>query len=386
MPRLLIDGTPIHPNPKGVGRYAYQVCLRLADLLPNDWQIDVLVDEPSQSAFPNCERLNPVVVRNRSEIYKALVLLPIHARRLGSQVVLKSDESAGRVSGLPTVVVCHDIEELIWAAQNKKPGWLRRMVDNYKRWLRARTLRAADYVLCNSEFIREEIKRHYGIPAEKTRVAYCAVDERFYDRSALTEVSAVRRKYGVERFILAFATGDPRENFTVYADVAARLEQLGVPTCLLIAGIIRDAPYGRLLKEQFRAKGLIEGKHVVFEDFLGASRFDDLVDLYTAADFYLDLSLHEGFGMQLVEAMACGTTCVSSPNGALREIGDRYALFVDPLDANAIASCLKKAYEDEQEKRNNKEQVSYTRKFAWDQTALVVANALLQVSGAGTKR
>jgi glycosyltransferase involved in cell wall biosynthesis len=386
MPRLLIDGTPIQPNPKGVGRYAQQVCSRLGALLPADWTIDLLVEQPSAELFSKDSRLNVIVVPARSELYRGLILFPRYARKLRSQIFLKTNESAGRIAGLPTVAVCHDIDELIWKAQEGKVGGFRRALDHGKQWFRRRALRECNFVLCNSDFIREAVQRRYGIPAETTRVAHCAVDERFYDLSRLTDRDAVRRKYGVERFILVFATGDPRENFNAYPAIAARMMEIGLNTCLLVAGVNKNAEYGHSLREKFVARGLEEGRDFVLEEFLGATRFSDLVDLYTAADFYSELSLHEGFGMQLVEAMACGTTCVSSPNGALREVGDRYALFVDPTDASAVANCFKQAYENEQEKRDNAEQVRYTHKFSWAQTARTVAEALMKAASGPNDR
>jgi glycosyltransferase involved in cell wall biosynthesis len=378
MPRLLIDGTPIHPNPKGIGRYSFQLCSQLAGLLPSDWLIHVLIHPEGVPVLSPIKRLNLVPVRRASEIWKGLWLLPLNARRLRPQILLKTDESLGRISGIPTVAVCHDIDELIWAAQSSNKGKVRHMVDRCKRQLRVRTLRGCQSILCNSEFIRDAVQRHYGIPLERLGIAYCAVDERFYSFSRLTNHPAVRKKYGVPGFVLAFATGDPRENFGVYPAIAARLVELGTETCLLIAGVRRGASYENHLKSEFLRLGLVEGRHFVFEEFLGGERFQELADLYTAADFYLDLSLHEGFGMQLVEAMACGTTCIASSRGALGEIGNRYARFVDPVDPMDVALNIRNAYQNGEGKRDNRPQIEYTRRFAWPRTARIVADALIQ--------
>jgi glycosyltransferase involved in cell wall biosynthesis len=104
------------------------------------------------------------------------------------------------------------------------------------------------------------------------------------------------------------------------------------------------------------------------------------VDLYSAADFYLELSLHEGFGMQLIEAMACGTTCISSPRGALTEVGSRYAIFADPTNPREIALVLRDAYQGGEHLRDNREQVQYTRQYSWDRAGSVVAGVLMQVA------
>jgi glycosyltransferase involved in cell wall biosynthesis len=155
---------------------------------------------------------------------------------------------------------------------------------------------------------------------------------------------------------------------------------LGLNTCLLIAGIRHGAPYVNELRAEFMRLGLIEGRHFVFEEFLGEDRFWDLAELYTAADFYLELSLHEGFGMQLIEAMACGTTCISSPRGALAEIGNRFVFLVDPTNVDEIASTVKRAYEGKLHLRDNYEQVQYANTYSWERVGETVAEILLQVA------
>ena len=381
MIRLLIDGRPVVRDPKGLGRYAYHICLQLRDRLPGDWSFQVLVHPENVPVFPPGFRAQFVPVPHRSEIAGALLEIPRQIRRLKPQIMLKTDETAAIISGLPTVTVCHDVDELIENAQAVARSPLRRAVDAYRRRLRRQTLQGSDCVVCNSEFIRAAVQSHYGIPSHRTAVAYCALDPRFYNLAAATSPAAVRQRYRVPRFILAFATGEPRENSRRFPPLVAKLAASGVDTCLLVAGIRKHlGSYAAELEAEFLRLGLLPGKHFVFEDFLGGDRFPELVDLYTAADFYLDLSSHEGFGMQLVEAMACGTTCISSPGGALTEVGGDFALFVDPANLNQIADTIKDAYDRGLHHRDNRPQVEYTRKFSWDSAGIVIADALRDVA------
>jgi len=380
MIRLLMDGTPIAPDAKGVGRYAFHLCLQLAERLPSDWELQVLVRPASNRLFPNGFRAVLVPVEPASEIVNALYVIPHQARKLGSSLLLKTNESAGYVRGIPTVTVCHDIDQLITIAQAEKRNPVRVALEFCKGHLRRRALQNSDFVICNSEFTRKAVEEYYHIPPDRTALGYCAVDPRFYESSGLIDKDAVRKKYGVARFVLTFATGDARENFRCYPAIAARMMALGVHTCLLIAGLKRDQPYALALRDQLVAQGLVEGKQFVLEDFLGGERFGDLASLYAAADFYLDPSLHEGFGMQLIEAMACGTTCISSSRGALAEVGDKYVLFVDPTNVEDMAQTIKRAYDNGLQHRDNREQVSYTRKFSWDSAGKAVTEALLGVA------
>jgi len=385
MTRLLIDATPVGPEAKGVGRYAYHVCLQLATRLPQDWSLQALIHQEALRLFPPGFSGELTVVPRTSEVAGAVLSLRKCVRKAQPQILLKTHESAGYVAGVPTVTICHDIDRLILEAQKARRHPLRSLIDGAKLRLRRRALQNSDFVICNSQFTRSAVQRYYRIPAGKTAVAYCAVDPRFYEFSTTVDKTEVRRRYGVRGFILALATGDPRENHQALPAIAARLGALNVPVCLLIAGTRPGRPYVDELRSRFRDVGLAEGRNYIFESFLGADRFSELVELYASADFYLDLSLHEGFGMQLAEAMACGTTCITSPNGALAEIGDGHVVFADPTNPGSVAEAIRNSYESRLHLRDNSEQVRYTHKFCWDDTGKVIAEVLLRLAAGARK-
>ena len=113
MPRLLIDATPVIPNPKGVGRYAYNLCLQLSERLPEDWFVQILVNRGSVSVFPEELRAQLIPVEQVSELAKGFLVIPKQVNRLKSQILLKTNDSAGHVQRTPTVVICHDIDYLL---------------------------------------------------------------------------------------------------------------------------------------------------------------------------------------------------------------------------------------------------------------------------------
>jgi len=378
MPRLLIDATPVKADAKGVGRYAYNVCLQMASQLPQNWSMHVLVHDDARDLFPRGFRGELVGVRKSSEIVHGMLTLSSYTKKLQPDILLKTVESSGRIP-LPTVTICHDIDALILAAQGpQQPS--RRFIDKFKHSLRRKALQNSEFVVCNSQFTREAVQSYYAIPQARTAVGYCAVDERFYEMSSMVNKEKTRQRYKVQKFILTFATGDPRENFKVLPSVGRKIKELGIQACMLIAGIRQSLPYFAELRACFTGYGLIEGKDFIFETFIGAERFADLVALYTAADFYLELSLHEGFGMQLAEAMACGTTCVTSPNGALAEVSGGFGIVIDPTSSENIAAVLKTSYEANLYLRDNRAQISYTRKFSWSAMGEVVAGVLQKLA------
>jgi len=378
MSRLLIDATPVKADAKGVGRYAYHVCLQMAVRLPQDWGIHVLVHDEARGLFPEGFRGELAYVQKSPEIIHGAFALGSYVRKLQADILLKTLESSGRVR-IPAVTICHDIDALILAAQGPQSVF-RRYVDTVKHSLRRSALRSSEFVICNSEFTRAAVQSYYDIPPARTAVAYCAVDPRFYEISPTVDKEKIRQRYGIGNFVLTFATGDPRENFKLLPAIAQKLKESAEQVCLMVAGIRQSAPYVAELRARFVELGLVAGEHFILESFLGADRFTDLVSLYTAADFYLELSLHEGFGMQLAEAMACGTTCITSPNGALAEVSGGYGILIDPTSSENIAIALKTSYDAKLHLRDNLEQIAYTRKFSWDAMGEVVAGVVLKLA------
>nr|CRH04768.1 Putative GT4 : distantly related to mannosyltransferases [Candidatus Magnetococcus massalia] len=377
MPRLLIDATPITRNNKGVSRYAHSLCVQLSHRLDDTWQIGVLIHPGHESMFPTTFKGEFLLVRPCAEVVKGVYWTSYWMWKWRADLLLRTNDCAGFVGLKPAIVVCHDIHEMIVQAQADMPrSWIGRGVDFIKNSLRKEVLRRSDLVICNSHFIQEEVSRFYGVPRERTALGYCGVDTRFYAMSPLVNKKAVYEKYGVERFILTFATGDTRENFGLLPEIAWQLKQKGVEIPILIAGFDPQKPYAQKLKASFMRYDLEEGRHYLFETFLDESRFSELVALYTAAACYLELSLHEGFGMQLAEAMACGAQCFSTGCGALAEIGGSFVYDIDPYIPQKIADVIEQNLSVlNTEKAFDREgQIAFTQRYTWDQVGSVVSH------------
>jgi glycosyltransferase involved in cell wall biosynthesis len=113
--------------------------------------------------------------------------------------------------------------------------------------------------------------------------------------------------------------------------------------------------------------------------FLESGREKELVEVYTAASIYLDPSLQEGFGMQVIEAMACGAPVVCSNRGALPEVAGNAALLVDPEDPAETASAVKKVLTDEVLQMKLRA-YGYERaaSFSWEHTAKIIHKGLIE--------
>ena len=381
MPRLLVDGTALGPASKGVGRYAYNLCVQAALRLPADWDIVVARFPQPLPRFPEHFKASFITLPRASDLFKGLYLMPQLVRRVRPHVLLRPMEGAGYDYGVPMITVCHDITTLIRQAARQPFNLWRGIVDRVNEHFQIRAMKASAMVVCNSNFIRDAVERTYGISHERTALGYCGVDPRFYEMARCVDRGLVLRKYAVDRYVLTFATGDFREGFDLLPDIVKAMKNRGIDSCLMIAGVELGSRYVDELRSRLGEFGLIEGRDFMFEGFLPEDRLADLVALYTAADFYLELSRHEGFGMQLAEAMACGTSCIASMAGALRETAGGFAIEIDPTDACGVVSAIADAYRRGEHKRDNTRQVEFTRKFDWTSVGKLIVEKVLQLAG-----
>lgn len=378
---MLIDGSAISKSPKGVGRYTEHLVRQLSDKLPRDWRLVILMHERDVDLFFGDREVRIIYIPERYDLFRGFVLTPLWAVVSQAQVVLVPMDVAASAAGRPLISVIHGISELIRAATEDQRNWRRRVIDAVREWGRRRTLRKASIVVCNSEFVRDEAERRYRIEKNRMRIGYCAVDPRFYERDLRPSLEIWPQIAQWSGYLLAAATGDPYERYDLCPGVLQALKSEFPTAGMVIFGVRREADYARELVEDFSRKGLVEGRDYLLIPFLGSEEFQALRALYRGADFYLELSEHEGFGMQLVEAMATGATCISSGRAALHEVGGGFAVEVERLDGECVAETIAEAYRRKLHQRNNRDQIEYTRKFNWDAVGDTISGEAVRLLG-----
>ena len=229
----------------------------------------------------------------------------------------------------PLVVTVHDLAVL------RHPelfnGWTRR----YSRALVPRVVRAARRVIAVSEFTKREVVELLGVPDERVRVIGNAVEPVFAPEGPAADGD----------YVLAVGTIEPRKNLERLLEAARRLgAELRVVGAPGWGGVGLDGV-----------------------TWLGEVSDDELARLYRGATVVAYPSLYEGFGIPVVEAMACGAPVVTSSGGATEEVAGGAAVLVDPLDAASIAAGL-----DEASRRRDELRVAgleRARAFSWDDVA-----------------
>jgi glycosyltransferase involved in cell wall biosynthesis len=203
--------------------------------------------------------------------------------------------------------------------------------------VRASAPRAAR-VLVPSRYVRHELCELLGLDPRRVVVTPEGVDPRFQPPS--TEPSPVTerlfRRLGIRRpYVFALGNLQPRKNLTRLVEAWARLTGAGaVPEYRLVVG---GGFRGRRDGAAALSVALGIGDRIVFPGYVPE---DELPVLYGSADLFVHPSLHEGFGLTALEAMACGTPVACSDAAALPEVTDGAAALFDPEDAGGMAAVL----------------------------------------------
>jgi glycosyltransferase involved in cell wall biosynthesis len=247
-----------------------------------------------------------------------LAALPAKARRDGMDILHCPTQRAPTRSRVPLVVTFHDLAVL------RHPETFNRWTRTYSRRVLPGVVRAATRLIAVSEFTKRELVDLLDVPPEKVCVIPNAVGEPF-----TADGDAAAGDY-----VLAVSTLEPRKNLPRLVEGYRRAGLNGLP--LLVAGA---AGWGGVR---------VEGDAV---RWLGEVQDEELARLYRGARAVAYVSLYEGFGLPVLEAMACGAPVVAARNDAVEDVSGGAAVLVDPLDPDAIAAGLNEAIDRREELR-----------------------------------
>ena len=229
-----------------------------------------------------------------------------------------------------------------------------------------RSIGRADHVIADSGHTAQDLEELWPQLAGRISVVQGAVDHSFFRRvTDQNALQATRRKYGLDDrpFILGLSTLQPRKNFArlIRAFHAAR-QEAALPHQLVIGG-----KKGWLFDDIFNTvRDLNLEEDVHFPGFIADS---DLPALFSAAEFFAYPSLYEGFGLPIIEALACGTPVLTADNSCLPEAGGAGALYVDAESVDSIAGGITRlAGQPELRARLAAAGQAHARAFTWQRS------------------
>lgn len=225
--------------------------------------------------------------------------------------------------------------------------------------------RRADLVITDSKSSKDDIVRWLNIPENKIRVIYLAVDERFRKVKDELLLKEIEQKFNIDRkFILSVGTLQKRKNLLRLIEAFYDFMKIVQEDYILVFVGKQEYPLeevSRIVQEYGLEKKIIFTNYVPDED---------LPALYSSASLFVFPSLYEGFGMPILESMACGTPVITSNVSSMPEVAGDAAILVNPEGREELAYAMQKVLTNSSlRERMIKKGEEQVKLFSWKKTA-----------------
>jgi glycosyltransferase involved in cell wall biosynthesis len=366
--RIGIDYTPAFDQGGGIGRYVRELVAALAQQQPTKHDYHFFVAGATRTEGSNLPKYiqrayHPTRLNDRWLArlwHRAKIPLPVE-HFVGDVDIYHATDFVLPPTrrGTHTLLTVHDLS-FVRSPETASPrlrSYLSKVVPD--------SIRRADHVLADSEATRQDIIDLYGTSPKKIETLLSGVNPSFKPVTDPKKIKHVRRRYDLDDFpfILSVGTIQPRKNYGRLIQSLKIIRDQGHDVHVVIAG-----GRGWLEDEIYTALDRFEMQPYVH--FIGFAADEDLPTLYSAATCSFFVSLYEGFGLPVLESMACGTPVITSNISSLPEVAGDVAPMVDPMQVDEIANELLNVIEDTAHREALSVQgIQHAKRFTWDKTA-----------------
>lgn len=352
-----MNGSMLDEQPSGVGVYSFNLINNLAGMA------DLTVFTPSRKSLdPGIKVVKLPDVLQSSKYGKLAAFLrfvwntvayPFMSTKFD---LLISPTTHGSVLSGNQIITVHDLISLRY----DNISFHQRL---YFKYFLPLLLKRSKLIVAVSESTKRDILHYFNCPEDKVRVIYNGYDDKSYYPIPKNE-HRIYKEYGCRNYILAIGATYAHKNLETLIRAYGRLDpQLRQKHPLVIAG--GKEPYLGSLKTLARSTDF--GKDILFSGYVP---IELMPSLYREASMLVYPSLYEGFGIPLLEAMACGCPVVVSNTSSMPEVCEEAALYFDPLDDEALSACIRKVIGDEQLRLELAERgINRAAQFSWSKMA-----------------
>lgn len=363
--KIGINATFLNEQPTGIGVFTREVSTRLCSLYE-----DTCIFSPVRfGGLPESYfRKTPAYIqgsmrfsRNLGRFLYLNTILPVLVKRQGIHVLF-CPIMEYPFTPLPRLVVTlHDLHPVLF------PDEFGRAAIHFKYSLKALS-RCAHKVIVPSQFVMREVLKLTDFDSGLIEVIPEGFDASFFRPAGEGNRKDFMERYGLlEPFILFVGSLFPYKNVTTLIRAFLEIKQ-HIPHTLIIIG--KRELYPGLLQEDERIR------------YLGYIHREEIVRFYSYADLLVHPSLAEGFGLTVLEAMACGTPVVASDRGSLPEVAGDAGLFFDAHDSSALGRLVLDVIRNEALRSNLREKgFRQAKRFSWEKTTEAILQTCREVSG-----
>ena len=370
--KVCIDARWIHPEISGIGLYTTELARALAGADRGNEYV-LLFDDPAvmertlrETGLADAPNVSTRLVGYGPHSAASQLRLPALLRELRADVFHSTNYMMPLrvVRGVRRVVTIHDLIPLL--VRDHAPRSRKSRVLPVFRRLLVEIVRRADLVITVSESTRLDVLRALAVAPERN-ARIVAIPEGVSPEYR----PAIKRPRAVP-VILYVGRRDPYKNLPLLVEAVGRLKADGVRARLRVVG----PPDDRYPEAPRRAREFGLDADI---DWVGYVTSEELLREYQQADVFCLPSRYEGFGLPVLEAMACGTPVVCGNKGSLTEVAGDAALLVDPDDADRIAQALRRVLADpETAARLSTKGLERAAMFTWEETARRTLDAYRQ--------
>ncbi|MCA9395613.1 MAG: glycosyltransferase family 4 protein [Candidatus Omnitrophica bacterium] len=341
----------------GIGVFASNLCSEISDLKP-EWKFSFQTNSKERD------------LNTPKRIFWESCTLPIRMMSLKPDIVYSPGFAPAIFSPVKQIVTVHDLIGMIYPL-NLPLG--ARFYWSY--WLPL-CVKRASVCIASSESTRNDMVRLLGMDSQKIRVVPLDANA-VYRTPADMQNDAVAR-FGLKKpFLVTVGTLEPRKNLmrlVQAVNIIKKSEHLDFQ----IAVCGKGGGQQELIISEIKKYGLEDTIKL-----LGYVSDEDIRDLYHASEGYCIVSLYEGFGLPVLEAMCCGRSGVCSDRSSLPEVAGDAAVYVNPESTDNIADGIIRFLSDHEARRSlNVRAVEMSEKFSWKKTAMNMIDVFLEVENA----
>lgn len=227
----------------------------------------------------------------------------------------------------------------------------------------------AAHIITISKFSKEDIHKNYGVDNKKITVTYPGYDNKIFKKIDKSKVTEILEKYKISgNYIIYIGTVQPRKNLISLMEAVARIPDLNLVIVGKTSGLGQQGwKYEEILRKPKELK--IENRVI----FTGYAPTEDLPVLISGAKAFVLVSLWEGFGIPILEAMACGTPVITSNVSSLPEVAGSAGLLVDPKSVDQIEQAIRTIVFDVKLRvKKSRMGLQQVKKFSWEKMAKIV--------------